>query len=358
MKFCTHHFPVGTVFRINQDVVDYKLRDQEGSDVRAVTSIVQNGVRSWVLMTGVMREHAGEEGFNISHVKEVLSRGDGPVVIDYLYYCPVSSAQRERFAEDVEKCEIRDLLKPKKGYYTTLSLSAVIRWELTKFIQPGQQVAFDAAVEAVLQQTWVVKSQLDWFCALRVCKKRLRKFLKANINRFLIDLDAAAKAESEEMNRQYEQAFEDMEDILAGYRRMSTQDHKVFSDTMALLKSNEGSCYDEADNPDDAADYMDDDPNMYLPTEFVTNFDVEQRPLYEESIKRASVHYSDGELEIQDRDPAHGHLTTCSLWYYPRSGTRCLSRFWRIFDQVQAEMKAASSAAQQLAQSEGQSDGN
>ena len=104
MKFCIHHFPNGTIFQLNS-----LIRKGDDDGIRVVTGIVRNGPDSYVLETGRVSfiGHKGfqhMEGFNISHVERVLSRGDGPVEVDHGYF----GAHRDaKLAEEIDWMEIR-----------------------------------------------------------------------------------------------------------------------------------------------------------------------------------------------------------------------------------------------------------
>lgn len=57
-----HLFPVGTIFELNDDIRQHHTDDRELGPFRCVTGIVQIGVRSFVLKTGIMREQALIQG--------------------------------------------------------------------------------------------------------------------------------------------------------------------------------------------------------------------------------------------------------------------------------------------------------
>ncbi len=223
MKFDTHHFPVGTVFEINEDV------RFGGKAEYTVTGIARNGARSYVLKTGELREYGSEAAYNIEHVKRVLRRGPGEVVIDHSYH-GVGSSNRAKLSEEQRMMEITRpvevrlghesicLFTPRKRNYNTGSLHAILMLEIQKLDHPGLAVDYQRMIDALCDQTWCTQVRERFVCVSCVNRKRLRKWLKQNVNRFLRKLNSLVKVEKEAARISYERDYEDYEnDYLKSY---------------------------------------------------------------------------------------------------------------------------------------------
>lgn len=88
IKYGPSHFPEGTVFEVNETVGERLERDNYGSPKQVrftVDYIEQNGARSYCIMTKELRrgiidkETMESHGYNISHVRKIISRGTGKV---------------------------------------------------------------------------------------------------------------------------------------------------------------------------------------------------------------------------------------------------------------------------------------
>lgn len=193
MKFCTHHFPVGTKFRLSDSILSC-VNDLTADGVYEVREIIQNGVDSFVLRTG--RTHTigpsdVEEGFNIDHVSEIVKRGDGPVVIDYGWH----SFHQKRLLEDVLR--MRATHAPSPGFYLTGSVQSVVFYELSKLTGAKGMLVSRRLFRLLETQSWVTRNNPDFLPVWRINKKRLRKWLKANYLRFQDTKKAQLKAEQD-----------------------------------------------------------------------------------------------------------------------------------------------------------------
>jgi hypothetical protein len=214
MKFIPQHFPVGTVFTLNEDMRTYL--DENDKLTYTVRSIVRNGVDSYVLKTGEYRTFLDgaqiEKGYNISHVTSIVKRGDGPVLIDHGWYGV--SQQRGLLLKDIElsKANLEDAKG--RGYYSTYSPRYVVYWEAAKFAPVGSMLDVDELFVAIVDQTWCTRWEDPRYTAIsmpvfHINRKRLRKFIKQNLNRFLINVKEAVKEEERQNQRLYEQEMED-----------------------------------------------------------------------------------------------------------------------------------------------------
>lgn len=239
-RFNTHHFSVGTLFTLNDDIAAHHVK--EGREVWPVTGIVRNGVDSYVLKTGIesFRTSADSEpvehGFNIQHVKAIVKRGDGPVLIDGGWYGNRKGPE-PKLDKDIALAAYTDLCR--KGVHATYSpLYYVIR-EVRRIAPNNAVIDMGEVAGAVLAQTWCHKPRQSNF-RIPVCqinKKRLRRWLKQNINRFLSPLKPLLKAEEEENRKDYEQMLRDDDDWYPEPRG-ATEPSK---------EDAEGSCYDAED---------------------------------------------------------------------------------------------------------------
>jgi hypothetical protein len=251
-ELCPHHFPNGTVFRIHEDSVHVRFDSLErGPDTfTVVNGIVRNGIDSYVLKTGVMRSHTGEEAFNIDHVAEVIERGKGPLVIDHGWY---GFQPNEKFAEDKDRgqwVEPTATWRPRKGYYCTIAIRALLHCELQGIAKNGMMLDFAKIFNSLEKQTWCRAHKVGpWLEMLDINKKRLRRWLKANINRFLMPMAPALRAEEQEQRLDYER---DMEAENAEWER-------THPEPIAADQSQQGSHYDNYDNDADGryADFLD-----------------------------------------------------------------------------------------------------
>ena len=86
------------------------------------------------------------------------------------------------------------------------------------------------------------------------------------------------------------------------------------------------------------SDFEDDDPMFYLPPEFLTNFREQERAVYAEAIKQ----WGGDCLYIAEQSEGRGlELYGGALWLKEGERIRDLSDFWRVFERVRDEMRAA-----------------
>lgn len=293
-RFVPQHFPVGTVCQLSSEL-SY-MRDEAGNPrVITVQGIVRNGLDSYVLKTGVKKMHSEynpegiDEGINISHVDRILKRGDGPVKIDYGYY--TSARQDKRMLEDIRMMELTKPFpdrnwSPKKGCYNTGSLTTVLHYEVSKVASEGQMIDHEKMHRAVYKQPWCTFVKHHFFHAYSINKKQLRKFLKANLNRWLLNMKKALKAEREEQQQDYERMWDE------------------------------------------------EDRNLSLPSEFVTNFQIDRLEVY----RAAAAEVNEPEIEVRDTD-CDGRSQMGSLWFYGNRGNGPLDKFWAAFHKLETKAK-------------------
>lgn len=97
----------------------------------------------------------------------------------------------------------------KRGFYTTASMRSLVHYEVSKFAPVGAFVSIDYMVGGIVGQSWCTEVRLSQhFTVHRVNKKRLRKWLRANFNRYMLNMKAEEKAYDEMMAESYEKDWE------------------------------------------------------------------------------------------------------------------------------------------------------
>lgn len=198
------HFPVGTVFTLNEDIAQSHIREGRVNEW-PVQGVVRNGVDSYVLDTGVTHkfldgsEH--EHSFNISHVASIVKRGTGPVGLDPGGY---GLKTNQDLHVDIQLAESsRFLASKRRGYHTTYSPRYFIAHEVQRTGKLNATLDLDGLVGAVLEQTWSVCKAVPGYEGLglrvwEINRKRLRRWVAQNVNRFLQNIRRAAVEEERE----------------------------------------------------------------------------------------------------------------------------------------------------------------
>lgn len=210
MKFQPQHFPVGTVFELLDESVQYV---QDGQSIFTCTDITQNGVRSFVLKTGRTREGFPSdcgEGFNIDHVKRIITRGNLGVKTDYGYFATngPNTLLKKDVAMSSIPCKIEGWpqnVRFRKGYHYTLSIDSYVMEYINRTAPRGLQVDYSALLRDVQKKAWFVRIMIGR--SLHVSgfdKKRLRKWIDANLNRYLCPVNALERREEEQARAAYE----------------------------------------------------------------------------------------------------------------------------------------------------------
>lgn len=216
MKFNTHHFPVGTVFEINEAVQFNNPQTQF-----TVTGIYRNGAKSWVLETDTLREHTGYAGYNIDHVKRIVSRGSGEVkLLSYRHdEDPVVRLRKDQQMMEIQRpVNVRRggeevcVFKPRKRNYNTGSMMTLLYLECHRLgMNPANSwIDYKRMISHIFMQTWCDQFAQNYCQVTMVNKKRLRRWLKQNVNRFLTPLKVALKAEEEEQEEYCKREMEEL----------------------------------------------------------------------------------------------------------------------------------------------------
>lgn len=81
------------------------------------------------------------------------------------------------------------------------------------------------------------------------------------------------------------------------------------------------------------------DANLHLPSYFITCFDHEALPRYEEAIRRYALIDPEHRLDI-DQTGTWNCLHQPALLWYRETGHRDLSEFWKIMRMIEAGYEA------------------
>ncbi len=370
MKFSTHHFPQGTVVRVSDE-----LRHMAGQEF-TVQSLVQNGVDSYVIVTTQNQDRVSTFGpdyrdrvsFNIAWVSEILKRGSGQVIIDHSWYGTghLTKASEAKFKKEIDMMRLQKEtmgIPLRKGYHHTGSIRTYLAFEVARMATPGSAVDLNRMIHALHDQAWFVHDRRIKFCPFfSVNKKRLKKWLRANINRFLERKSSALKAEKKQQEKDYKKDTEDLcsdvyDDVSRGralegseyddvgdYPKESHYDDDYSEDRTqdyeSLMRSiNRDQQEDtEVEQEDDSESFYTEDDfedrNLTLPPSFITNFRLDEFPLYEEAVKRACKGRFKPEWFDVRKTDADGKAWSGSFWYHAGGD---LSDFWEIFEQVKSE---------------------
>lgn len=241
MKFCPEHFPVGTVVQFNEEIRRMRSTEEGVDDgVRTVVSIVRNGVDSYVIKTGRKNRHIdgtpfADEGINISYVEAIIKRGDGRVEIDHSYF-GTDPSLRQRVCRDAEIMELHQPMTfkrwsdktgylgevtwtPKKRNHNTGAIRHLLILEVLRFAQPGLMFDYERMISDLFEQTWVTHVTERAFQFNVVNKKRLRRWLAQNRNRYLVPMKKARHDEDQQHQLDMEQFDQEWEKELENERR-------------------------------------------------------------------------------------------------------------------------------------------
>lgn len=280
MKFNTQHFPVGTIFLLeDSDLFSDK------SPRTILGGVSTNGSRSYLLPTDKL-EKGQAESFNLEFVKSILKRGEGPMAI---FDTLPKQVHAQNLKEDVREAEV---LNSKGMYcrrnYQTFNLLSVLYLELEKFLKPLDRINEEKMVSSFLAQTWQ-KSVLiegEGFSHQLVNKKRMSKWMKQNYSRFLQNLNGLKKKE----NLEYEDYSEGL-----------------FLEERNMVKEKK--------------------------EKFLTNFSLTSIGVYREAVEEYSKTPGGHKLLVKETD-CHGGYTGGSVWLKGGSPYADLTPFWSIFEKA------------------------
>ena len=262
-KYQPEHFLIGTQVTVSP-TIGKMYRDHLYPSVFTVQGIRANGPSSFVLVTtaddmsGIL---PGEKySFNISHVENIVSQGKGIIKIQSRRNLDYGAVlQYERVERGYPQYA-------KKNHWLVYGGSMLITHLVHKLNIPiGSVVDSDSFVDVLLSQHFVKVINTGRFGPrlYLVNKKRARRFVKQNLNRFMSSAKKAQKEEDDEMQRYY---CEEMERELD--RDRDSRD--------SYLEAIEKKIHDDSTLDDRNVDYGDD----YSP--------------FDERLNRSSIFDADG----------------------------------------------------------------
>lgn len=180
-KFDFAHFPKGTIFLLKPEFrYQFNGEDKEFE----VDRIFQNGANSFVLQTTTWNNIIQQwYSFNISHVQKIIKRGQGEVLLS-------NSVPNINLWQDYRQTK-------SKTDYAVLNLRQFIQSMIYQHIPIQAYVDLDHAIEALKKQGFVRFNDKDVLSNYLINKKKFKKWLQKNANRFILPIKAAVEYENE-----------------------------------------------------------------------------------------------------------------------------------------------------------------
>lgn len=212
INWLPEHFLKGTQVTVSPVIASFHSTEIHPS-VFTIQGIHQNGPNSFVLKTTVPENiEAFGEGetysFNISHVENIVTQGKGIIKIDSWRYFTRDSILQ--FA-DASKSNSK---YAKKGHWLTYEDAHLIVCVMVGMPSIPRGAVLDTVglMRLLLGQPFVQKIQLgegSWtFVLYSINKKRAKRFIKQNLNRFLSSARKEQERQDKEMDDYY---FREME---------------------------------------------------------------------------------------------------------------------------------------------------
>lgn len=234
-KFHTAHFPKGTVVEWSAYRETKKL---------VVDHVICNGPNSFCIVSKEIDPKLGiSEACNIHHVKRIITRGTGDIYGNSRSNTVPNKTIWAEYKEDVhyavcgksqELCqsltgESYPAVKKPKNKYLTMNARYFIMELIDRYVSFSMLVDYDLFVDTILRSSdvgvkFIPVSSFQNCCLID--KKKIHRFIRRNINRFLQN---RVKAEDEHENMLFRDSL--LEDNYV-------ETHPV---------TNEGSCYDDND---------------------------------------------------------------------------------------------------------------
>lgn len=202
--FNYHHFPEGTTFVINKYLRPYDGKGNYSEANRTFTakSVVLNGVGSYCVETTTPnRDIYGDDSIipgyytiNISHVEKIIKRGGG-VVYNGRHY-----EKHNYHKSSLDRIYGNDA-GGNKTNYTAFSVFSIIIHAVAKLnISTDHELDGDKLSQAFMKQTFVkIKPH-----HAKANRKRTDRWIKQNINRFLMPVQLANDIYNDELEAIYE----------------------------------------------------------------------------------------------------------------------------------------------------------
>jgi hypothetical protein len=182
IKFDFAHFPKGTIFLLKPEFrYQFNGEDKEFE----VDRIFQNGANSFVLQTTTWNDTIQRwYSFNISHVERIIKRGQSEVLLS-------NTIPNINLWQDCRQAK-------SKTDYAVLNLTPFILSMIYQHIPAQSYVDLDQAVEALKKQGFVRLNDEDrFYINYLINKKKFKKWLQKNANRFILPIKVALEYETE-----------------------------------------------------------------------------------------------------------------------------------------------------------------
>lgn len=182
IKFDFAHFPKGTIFLLKPEFrYQFNGEDKEFE----VDRIFQNGANSFVLQTTTWNDTIQRwYSFNISHVQKIIKRGGGKVLLN-------NSIPNIDLWQDYRQAK-------SKTDYAVQDLMSFILSMIYQHIPIQAYVDLDHAIKALKKQGFVrLNDEGRVYINYLINKKKFKKWLQKNANRFILPIEAAVEYENE-----------------------------------------------------------------------------------------------------------------------------------------------------------------
>ena len=218
------HFPVGTVVvlgnytRKNGDFCRIFDADSALAEV-TVTGIVMNSLDSYLIRTGEINKNLDiEHVFNVDHVKSIVKRGNGPVKVEYYRSFKTMPNLKAGISSGL-------LNKNKYYFYYTQEITSYL---ISMSSLPKNLRIKEGFENFLLMQSFVKKEGQDRYPLYSMDKKKARRFIQQNINRWIVPMKTIRAQIELEEKRMYEDYCKDLDgefdsDYHPGCRRKQRQ---------------------------------------------------------------------------------------------------------------------------------------
>lgn len=251
INWLPEHFLKGTQVTVSPVIAGFHSTKIHPS-VFTIQGIRQNGPNSFVLKTTVPENiEAFGEGetysFNISHVENIVTQGKGIIKIDSWRYFTRDSILQ--FA-DASKGNSK---YAKKGHWLTYEDTHQIVRVMVGMPSIPRGAVLDTVglMRLLLEQSFVKKIQAgesSWvFVLYSINKKRAKRFIKQNLNRFLSSARKEQERQDKEMDDYYFREMEKEFDEEFGRRHPEVKESNDQQDTSGRAEVDESYFADRGD---------------------------------------------------------------------------------------------------------------
>lgn len=231
------HFPVGTVIELAKFHVNTETGEVYSCYIESVpciplkvtvTAVVRNGIDSYCIITDRPSSVTEYDSYNFSHIGRIIKRGDGPVLWKSYKLDPY--LEKSRFQ--------REPLGPKHYWWSDASLMIP---HIMRFIPGSGNVLLRRSdLFSISRQSFAKKKELFEFYTVYHCrKKKLRRFVQQNFNRWKLTGKEIRKLQAEDDDDFDRRMNEDLE-YLEGHSGPSLDEDEV---TQAINSHGNNQCY-------------------------------------------------------------------------------------------------------------------